>query len=904
MNSDSRPSYLSILFIMTLIFTLSILIIGCDGGGGGGSDNDDGDIITISAPTLKSPIDYDSITDTTPTLDWDNVSGAVEFEVVLDDSESLSYPIIAESVNSSSFTIPDNKELSEGTYYWKVQCRDINNNWSEWSQIFSFTIVSDYVDIQPSAFIDSPSGDIAITEGQSLLFQGSISSGNPPFIYEWDFDGGAINSTSKDPGSISFNSVGFYYISFTVTDNDGDTSTDTLVVTVESAIIDTNPTAIVDLPSENTTITEGQSLLFTGSVAAGNAPFTYEWNFDGGATSSAVEDPGNTIFTTAGTFYITFTVTDDDGDTSSDLIIVTVESAYLDIEPVAMIDNPIEDQTITEGQSILFQGSVTSGNEPLTYEWTFDGGATNFFSQDPGSVTFNIVGTFEVIFTVTDSDGDTSSDSVTIIVENEPIGNVAGTVYLIGTTDPISGVVVTIGTDTDTSDSNGEYLLTNLPIGAATIAAQKSDYESYSTTIEIGTGDNIYDIFMTSSTQTASVDGTVTSNCDDEPVSGAIVKIGGLQDTTDSTGHYQLPTVPQGDINIIVTHSNHFDFNGTFYLYSADKTFNIELTENISPEITITPTPGSILVEDYSVTIEAIDNCDPAPKIYYTIDGSNPTINSNLYDNPITFSPDPERDVEIRYFTVDITGNMQSIQSSTYEVTRLVKRCPINGRFASGIAFDGSTLWYSDYTLQDPNELLSDTNPVLYRINGLDPSTCQPTQRYIIGTKYPSSSSGVLHTFSGLAYDYDTGYLICNSPWVTTYDPYSIFFNPETGSFVGSKIEHWYGNRVAFDGTFYWSSFRNTFNATDSSFSVVNTITLGSKIRSDNGLAFDGKYLWCAYYDRDYGGVHQIDTSTGTVVDTIDYFSTGSSDITIEGNYIWTTSMGYINKFYIGDKKD
>jgi hypothetical protein len=98
----------------------------------------------------------------------------------------------------------------------------------------------------------------------------------------------------------------------------------------------------------------------------------------------------------------------------------------IDAQPVANIISPATDQTITVGESIKFKGSVSSGNTPYSYSWDFDGGATSLVLRDPGDVVFNKPGTFHIVFTVADNDGDIDSDKVTITVNEQSGGGGGG----------------------------------------------------------------------------------------------------------------------------------------------------------------------------------------------------------------------------------------------------------------------------------------------------------------------------------------------------------------------------------------------------------------------------------------------------------------------------------------------
>lgn len=99
--------------------------------------------------------------------------------------------------------------------------------------------------------------------------------------------------------------------------------------------VDTNElTAIISSPSGPQTITVGQALNFQGSATGGTAPYTYSWNFGGGASNSSAQNPGAVTFNIAGNYTITFTVSDSNDQESSIAIAVTVTtntfSSYTD----------------------------------------------------------------------------------------------------------------------------------------------------------------------------------------------------------------------------------------------------------------------------------------------------------------------------------------------------------------------------------------------------------------------------------------------------------------------------------------------------------------------------------------------------------------------------------------------
>ena len=264
-----------------------------------------------------------------------------------------------------------------------------------------------------SASITSPSGNVSINKGASVDFQGNASGGTSPYTFKWDFGGGATNSSTQNPGNVTFNTPGTYTVTFQVTDSDNHTSSSSVTITVNSPPLQPLVVAITS-PTGNVTINTGQSVNFQGSITGGMAPYTYQWIFNGGSpSSSSVQNPGNVTFNTAGTYTVNFQVSDTSNQTSGASVVVTVNTPPL----VASITSPSGGVTINPGQSVNFQGTASGGSGSYTYLWTFGGsGIANSTSQNPGSIVFNSPGSYTITYTVTDSLGTKASKSVVVNV--------------------------------------------------------------------------------------------------------------------------------------------------------------------------------------------------------------------------------------------------------------------------------------------------------------------------------------------------------------------------------------------------------------------------------------------------------------------------------------------------------
>jgi PKD repeat protein len=299
----------------------------------------------------------------------------------------------------------------------------------------------------PVATIGAPAGNVTVAQGGTVNFQGSGTdpNNNLPLTYNWNFGGGAANSTAQNPGAVTFNTAGTFTVSFTATDSLGLASTPvTRIVTVMG--VGQQPVAIIEEPKQDRTIARGRSIEFhatADNTDEDDDDLIFNWSFPGGTPVNSFRKEVKVFFHTAGIFTVTLTATDSQGRVSAPVSRVVTVTGPANMAPTASIDAPAGDVTVAQGGTVNFQGSGADpdNNTPLTYNWDFGGGAPNFTVQDPGAVTFDTAGTFTVTFTVIDSLG-LSSTPVTRTVTVTPPANMAPTAAI---NAPVGNVTVAQG---------------------------------------------------------------------------------------------------------------------------------------------------------------------------------------------------------------------------------------------------------------------------------------------------------------------------------------------------------------------------------------------------------------------------------------------------------------------------
>ena len=303
--------------------------------------------------------------------------------------------------------------------------------------------------------------DQTVNSGAMVTLDGSGSNG-VTLEYAWTRESGtaggtaaAVTLTGADTATPTFTAAAVdagaandktYIFTLTVTDEDDDTHTDTVKITINSA-----PIARIE-SGKTTPSGEPVTLVSTSLDGDDVAELEYSWTRTGGTgdvskvtpttgeiSSTFTITPTDDVATMADakTHTYTLTVTDAHGAThTSDPVTVTVEEPIAD--PFAFVDGP---HTAKSGSMVRLDGDLSTVDRrkgPRLFNWARTGGTSMEIPDLSGHTTAQPTVTVETLdpgvddvthiytLTVTDSDGETATDDVTIIVQAGPLANAGG----------------------------------------------------------------------------------------------------------------------------------------------------------------------------------------------------------------------------------------------------------------------------------------------------------------------------------------------------------------------------------------------------------------------------------------------------------------------------------------------
>jgi len=219
--------------------------------------------------------------------------------------------------------------------------------------------------------------------------------------------------------TVTFNSTGMApgaYEAELLINND-DPHTPRISIPVQMTVL--APLSGVDLDWSPLEPIIDETVKFTATVAGGEEPLTYVWDFGDGITGAGIT--ATHAYTAAGIYSATLTA----GNVCGEVVVEYAITVGTGCEAPAVADFSWLPVAPFVGDTVTFTGTVEAGTPPFTFAWDFGDGATG--TGITATHTYTAAGTFSVTLTVSNAcDESVAEQSVTVV----PVPPVKRYVYL------------------------------------------------------------------------------------------------------------------------------------------------------------------------------------------------------------------------------------------------------------------------------------------------------------------------------------------------------------------------------------------------------------------------------------------------------------------------------------------
>lgn len=243
------------------------------------------------------------------------------------------------------------------------------------------------VTVNGQASVSIISTDSGFCSGNSV----TLSANQTASSFSWS----GPNSFTSTASQIAINTAGVYWLTVT------DPGTCTGTVSATTTVVQYS-SPVADAGTNQTNAGAGVTIGGNPTASGGQLPYTYLWNpgstLDNSTTSNPLANP-------SGITTYTLIVTDNNGCTSADSVVVSIQ---IICAPIADFSAPS-----TAGFAPFTANFAdNSANTPTQWEWIFNGGNPPTSSVQTPTVVYNTGGIFDVSLKVTNACG---SDSITKI---------------------------------------------------------------------------------------------------------------------------------------------------------------------------------------------------------------------------------------------------------------------------------------------------------------------------------------------------------------------------------------------------------------------------------------------------------------------------------------------------------
>ncbi len=589
---------------------------------------------------------------------------------------------------------------------------------------------------QHTAPVANAGTDSTFCAGFGKLLGGTptASSGSGPYLYSWTPTLGLNNNNTPNPLAIPQVTTVYTVV---VTDSNGCQASDAVTITIRP-----NPVSDAGVDKSITTCS-GDSVQIGGSPAAsgGTPGYTYAWGPSAGLTAANVANPY--VKGIASTQPYALTVTDQNGCSAVDVVIVNVVTSTLTAE--AGNGGVVCSGT---GASVNLGGSptATGGAGPYVYHWSPSGSLNDSTLANP--IATPIVSTIYHV-TVSDSKGCYSVDSTLVKVNLSPTAN-AGIDTAI-----CAGSPVILGGSPTATGGKGPYTYSWSPGSGlnGTTGSNPTATPTANTTYTVTVTD--YNGCTASASITVTVHQNPVANAGPDKTlvgcSGDSIQIGGSPSATGGSAPYVYDWAPNGgltDTTVANPYVHNIGSTTTYTLAVVDQ-YGCSATD----QVLVNVTNSSLVAEagnnvafcagaSVNVTLGGNPTAQGGTPTYNYTWSPNNSLNSSNVANPIA-SP-----LQSTTYTLVVTDAHGCISSDTVRITihpRPTVSAGVNDTICSGtcVALGGSPTasggsgstyvysWTPAFFFSTPtnvaNPVVCPTNNITYQVTATDSLGCSNT---------------------------------------------------------------------------------------------------------------------------------------------------------------------------------
>lgn len=252
------------------------------------------------------------------------------------------------------------------------------------------------------------------------------TSVNGPYVaWSWTFEGGMpATSEVQAPAPVAYLNVGTYDVELRVEHENG-----SQYICEKEDYITVVPEAIeppeADFIANYTVIQPGESVNFMD--LSGNAPYQWEWLFEGGfPETSTDQNPVNIFYAAEGEYDVRLIARNSEGNDTiikENYIVVSTDDPCLVNGDIPVAAYTATNRLLSAGERTYFQDLST--NYPGNWSWYFEGGnpISSTMGSPLGGIEYNVPGIYNVTLSVSNSCG------VDLLTKEDYIYVFSGTVY-------------------------------------------------------------------------------------------------------------------------------------------------------------------------------------------------------------------------------------------------------------------------------------------------------------------------------------------------------------------------------------------------------------------------------------------------------------------------------------------